>query len=158
MNRFLRFVPFPTRADRLGRLVLCSLAAGSLTLLGLWNPVENPGPRCCTMRLAFGLPCPLCGMTRGVALCMRGRFWDATIFNLLAVPTFLLCVGLCAKWGLECAVGRAVVVHPSGPWRITLYILLCIALLAGWIYLLAYRREDDFGQTWLGESLRVLGW
>ena len=35
---------------------------------------------------AFGIPCPLCGVTRGVALCLPGRPVEATSYNPLTVP------------------------------------------------------------------------
>jgi hypothetical protein len=158
MTRLFRIESIRDRTDRFGRLVQFSLAAMAFAAVAVWNPVVTPGPKCCMLRQAVGLPCPLCGMTRAVALCVRGQFWEATLFNLLAVPTFLLCIVLCLKWGLEFATGRGLVATPARPWRIALWTLVYIALLGNWAYLLAFRREDDFSQTWLGQALRMYGW
>ncbi|MCA1629525.1 MAG: DUF2752 domain-containing protein [Acidobacteria bacterium] len=39
----------------------------------------------CLFRRAFGLPCPACGMTRGVLLTLHGHFGDALRLNPAAV-------------------------------------------------------------------------
>jgi hypothetical protein len=49
----------------------------------------------CLFRRAFGLPCPACGMTRGVILTLRGQIVDALHVNP-AAPVLTLGVVLLA--------------------------------------------------------------
>jgi hypothetical protein len=49
----------------------------------------------CLFRRAFGLPCPACGMTRGVLLTLHGQFSDALRVNP-AAPVLTLGVALFA--------------------------------------------------------------
>ncbi|MGH7226554.1 MAG: DUF2752 domain-containing protein, partial [Gemmataceae bacterium] len=106
--------PFRDRSERLLRLQGFSLIALGVTTLVIWNPLTRPGPRICLLRQTVGLPCPLCGMTRGVALCLRGRFDEASRFNPLAGPVLVLAVMLAVKWAIEFASGRRIeVLFPS---------------------------------------------
>lgn len=51
----------------------------------------------CWLRLAFGIPCPLCGMTRATGLFLRGDFSGAWKMHalfylvLLFVPFYIFC-------------------------------------------------------------------
>ncbi len=45
---------------------------------------------CASLRI-FGMPCPLCGLTRGIgAIIMRGDVIAATTLNVLSVPVLVL--------------------------------------------------------------------
>jgi hypothetical protein len=148
--------PFPNARARAGRLQLVSLGLLAFGLLAVWNPVTHPGPRFCLMRNAVGLPCPLCGMTRGVALCLRGRFADATHYNPLAIPCVLVGLALLAKWSYEYLRGvRLELVWHRRATRLAFLTLCSLILLANWAYLLSYRREDDFASSALGLLLRA---
>lgn len=144
---------FDSPRRRAERLVWLVLAGGALLLLALWSPVDRPGPVLCTLRLAVGLPCPFCGVTRGVALCLLGRPDEASSFNPLTVPFFLAGLALMAVWAYEWLTGRQVRVR----WRRPLagLTLLGLILAANWAYLLLYRREDRFAGSWLGW---LIGW
>lgn len=96
----------------------------------------------------------MCGVTRGVSLCLRGRPVEASTFNLLAVPIFVLGVVLLMVWTIEYLANVRIVVTLTRPWRLLPSLLVTIALLAGWIHVLTYRREDDFAASWLGRLLR----
>jgi len=157
MTLILQVRPSPHRSHRLGRLQWLGCALAGFAVLAVWNPVAHPGPKCCLMRYAFGLPCPLCGMTRGVALCERGRFLEATAYNPLSVPALLLALGLCVKWSYEFSMNRSVEVVLRPAWRRAAWAAVYVALAAGWVYLLAFRREDDFAATWLGLLLSRFG-
>jgi len=157
MTPILQVRPSPHRTHRVSRLQWLGFALAGFVLLAVWDPVVHPGPKCCLLRYAVGLPCPLCGMTRGVALCERGRFLEATAYNPLAVPAFLLALGLCAKWAYEFTMNRSVEVVLRPAWRRSAWAVVYAALLAGWAYLLAFRREDEFAATWLGQLLRLFG-
>jgi hypothetical protein len=137
-------------AVRQRRLLWLALAGPALLLLACWNPVAYPGPVLCVSRLLCALPCPLCGATRGVALSLRGEFLLATEQHPLAVPITLLAIALLVGWSLEYLTGRRLV--PNCPTWVGL--LTGIALLPCWIYLLLYRREDNFAESILGLLIR----
>ena len=143
--------PFRDRSERLLRLQGFSTIALGVTTLVIWDPLTHPGPRMCLLRQTVGLPCPLCGMTRGVALCLRGRFHEASLFNPLAGPVLVLAVVLAAKWAIELASGRRFeVLLPAWVSRRLLQ-AASLLVLVNWIYLLIYRREDAFVTTLLGQ-------
>lgn len=148
--------PFRDRSERMLRLQGFSLIALGVTTLIIWNPVTQPGPRMCMLRHAVGLPCPLCGMTRGVSLCLRGRFDEASLLNPLAGPVLVLAVVLAVKWAIEFASGRRIAVLL--PARISRRVIpiAAVVVLVNWIYLLIYRREDPFLTTWLGQLWAVM--
>ena len=118
--------------------------------LCLWDPVTAPGPTLCLARLALALPCPLCGATRGVALCLRGRPLEASAYHPLAAVFALGGLALIARWSYEYVSGREVIIRWRRPWPL----LATAAVLAAWAYLLVYRREDDFAASWLGMMYR----
>ncbi|HEY7314213.1 MAG TPA: DUF2752 domain-containing protein [Gemmataceae bacterium] len=143
--------PFQHPSQRRFRLKAAGFIALGVGILSVWNPLTRPGPRLCLMRNAFGLPCPMCGMTRGVALCLRGQPLDSLDFNPLAGPVLVLAVLLAVKWIIEVGTGRRIdVVIPSWLWR-ALVCAGCIVLLVNWTFMLMYRREDPFDTTWLGQ-------
>jgi hypothetical protein len=146
--------PFDRPAERLGRLQRLSAALLGLTALAVWDPAAHPGPKLCLLRHAVGLPCPLCGMSRGVSCSLHGHFHQASTFNPLAVPVLLLALGLCVKWGLEYATGRRLDIHFSRRLLRAAVVVVHLAVLAAWAYLLRYRVEDDFAASWLGRLLR----
>jgi hypothetical protein len=150
----LRSRPFGHPAERLGRLQRLSFVLLGLTVLAVWDPVARPGPKVCLLRHAFGLPCPMCGVTRGVSSGLRGRFLEAVSFNPLALPLLVVAVFLAGKWGAEDTAGRRLDVVLSRGVRRAAAIVVSLAVLAAWVYLLLYRREDDFAACWLGRLLR----
>jgi hypothetical protein len=143
--------PFQHPWQRRFRLRAAGFIALGVGILAVWNPLAQPGPRVCLLRNATGLPCPLCGMTRGVALCLRGQPLDAAHFNPLAGPVLVLAVLLAVNWLIEFGTGRRnEVVMPS--WlRRTLIVAGWTVFLLNWAYMLIYRREDPFDTTWLGQ-------
>lgn len=70
-----------TRQAALARL---GLPAGALCLCALTDPDHPAGIILCPFRLLTGWPCPMCGMTRGVAALLRARFADAIGFHLFS--------------------------------------------------------------------------
>jgi hypothetical protein len=144
------------RSERLLRLQGVGLIALGITTLLIWNPLTQPGPKVCLLRHAVGLPCPLCGMTRGVALCLRGRFSDAAWFNPLAGPVLVLAIGLAFVWGIEFVGGRRFDAIAPRWLRRGGYHAFFLLMLANWIFLIAYRREDAFATTWLGQLWAML--
>lgn len=140
-----------SRSERLLRLQGVALIALGVTTLLIWNPVTQPGPKVCLLRYAAGLPCPLCGMTRGVALGLRGHPREALLYNPLAVPVLVLALAMAVVWGIEFVGGRRLdLIAP--PWlRRAWSHAMLLLVLANWIFLIAYRREDLFESTWIGQ-------
>jgi Protein of unknown function (DUF2752) len=141
------------RALRLQGVGLMSLGVG---VLAVWNPLTHPGPIVCLLRHAVGLPCPLCGMTRGVALSLRGHPLDASLYNPLTVPVLAAALVLAVKWSVEYVTRRQIdVVMPPRLYR-SLLLGVQLVFLASWAYLLLFRREDPFAACWLGRLLHTL--
>jgi hypothetical protein len=91
-----------TRSDRAApTAVLAIVAAGALCLaVGLSPAAATGGPVVCPFRLATGLPCPGCGMTRAWVFLAHGRVSDALAANpfvLVTVPAAVaLLIAVCA--------------------------------------------------------------
>ncbi|MFO0876340.1 MAG: DUF2752 domain-containing protein [Gemmataceae bacterium] len=151
-----RLRPFDSPRDRVARLSWIVLLGLVYLALALWNPTTHPGPVLCASRLAVALPCPLCGATRGVALCLRGRPVEASTYNPLSLPAALFGVGLLALWSFEYLSNREVEFLFRRPWRMVVLVGAHVAVLAAWVYMLVYRREDDFATSWLGQLLSAL--
>lgn len=69
---------------RVSALARMAIPAGALCACALIEPRQPPGWIVCPFRLLTGLPCPMCGMTRGLASLLRGRWTDAVGFHLLS--------------------------------------------------------------------------
>ncbi len=117
MSHLLHVRPCPHRAHRATRIQLLGCALAGFAVLAVWDPIAHPGPKCCALRWAVGLPCPACGMTRGVAMLERGRFLEALAYNPLAVPLFAAALVLCVKWAYEFWMNRSVEVVLRPAWR-----------------------------------------
>lgn len=77
-------------APRTGRLTE-PLAVGALGVAGL-IAVDPPdmGIPWCPSALIFGVACPLCGLTRGVARFVRGDIESSVVFHPMAWVVFLV--------------------------------------------------------------------
>ena len=65
-------------------LARLALPLGALGVCAVTDP-QHPGAFiACPFRVITGLPCPLCGMTRGVAALLRGRWQEALGFHLFS--------------------------------------------------------------------------
>lgn len=69
---------------RQAALARMAIPAGALCLCAATDPDAPPVWIVCPFRLLTGLPCPLCGMTRGLAALLRGRGQDAIAFHLFS--------------------------------------------------------------------------
>lgn len=81
-----------------GALILASLASLRLVATATTQRVFVYGRELtwtCLFRRTFGLPCPICGMTRGVLLTLHGQITDALRVNP-AAPALTLGVALFA--------------------------------------------------------------
>jgi hypothetical protein len=75
-----------------GALILASLASLRLTTTATTERVFVFGRELtwsCLFQRAFGVPCPLCGMTRGVLLTLQGQVLDALRVNPAAAALTL---------------------------------------------------------------------
>jgi hypothetical protein len=59
-------------------------------------PVELVPP--CPLRTITGIPCPMCGMTRGVTALVRGDFAHALLMNPASYLAIALAVLLLVQW------------------------------------------------------------
>jgi hypothetical protein len=152
--KLLRLLPLERPADRARRLVFLVIAGVALLVLTLWDPIAAPGPVICGARRAFGVPCPFCGVTRGVSLCLRGRPVEASGYNPLTVPIFVVGLGLMVVWAIEYIAGARIVMPLSARGTQLVIMVALVIVLAGWTWMLCYRREDEFSASWLGLALR----
>lgn len=147
-----------TRRFVRGRLLAAGLAL-ILPLAGwLYAPWAQTGPIVCGSRLLLGLPCPGCGLTRGVCAAARLHWGAATRFHPLAVPLTCGCLAVGVTAVVELVRGRR---YPwyrrfqSGGW---IWSLWGVLLLIYAVRLVAWTREgtltrDDFRQGWLYQRL-----
>lgn len=61
-----------------------AIPIGALCVCAATDPHLPNGWIFCPFRLATGLPCPLCGMTRGVASLLRGRWHEGVAYHLFS--------------------------------------------------------------------------
>jgi hypothetical protein len=95
--------------SKYSKLVLASLAFATVHGLAvLFDDFQN-GPIFCPFRLIFGIPCPMCGITRSIGALSRGQFDKSLHFNplgilvalcalLLALPSEKLLSALQRRW------------------------------------------------------------
>jgi hypothetical protein len=115
-----------TRLWTLGGLILL---AGSL-LLSQWTPSGKAEHSVCFVRQATQMPCPGCGLTRGIAALLKFDLWEAVrkhpLSPLFAAEAFLLWIW----WGLVAA--RRTSLPSSG--TINRFLILQAGLLiATWV-------------------------
>jgi len=72
-------------------VILAAGLAFSYLLPVLKQAGINPPSTCVSITL-FGIPCPLCGLTRAFGFLMRGDVSQAVSLNILSVPAFCLAV------------------------------------------------------------------
>jgi len=84
-------------AFRPATLVLLGLIVGSLLPL----PWLTAGPSLCPFKLATGLPCPGCGLTRSAVALLHGDPMTSLFFHPLGAPIIAVAVviGLVDAWG-----------------------------------------------------------
>ena len=153
MSVRVRMVPFVAQRDRAMRLPLIVVVGLAVLLVAVWNPVTTPGPVLCGARLAFGIPCALCGGTRGAALALRGEIGESIAYNPLSIPALLFASWLVLRASIEYVSGKQMVFEVPRRLRVAWPYLVTLALVATWVYLLMYRVEDDFDASWMGQMI-----
>lgn len=98
--------------------------------LPLW---KKPLPPSCTAQLLFGIPCPSCGMTRGMISMGHGNWQQAWHFNPAALLLFTFLV-LLVPWHLYQLARLRSGRPPWGNlWNFSPLILILIAMVAQWL-------------------------
>ena len=85
----------------IGSIILLHLAAFALLLSANLETVSFLGnvlPETCSWKSVYGIPCPTCGMTRGVVLALHGQLADSFEANrsapILVASALLIGCGL----------------------------------------------------------------
>ena len=73
------------------------VGAAGLVVLATWTPPDDASMSICLTRRALGLPCPGCGLTRGLAHLLQGNLEQAMTLHPLAP---LVAVDAAVGWGL----------------------------------------------------------
>jgi len=126
---------FP-RASRVPAWPRWSVAAVVAWLGLVWLiHLVAPGVVLCTLRRHTGLPCPTCGLTRGVTAILRGHVVHGLAYN----PLFLVVlVVITALLGARLLLARAPRLELGRRERRMAWALGGLLLLANWAYVIAY--------------------
>ena len=73
------------------------VGAAGLVVLATWTPTDDASMSICLTRRLLGLPCPGCGVTRGLAHLLQGNLARAMTLHPLAP---LVAVDAMVGWGL----------------------------------------------------------
>lgn len=114
-------------------IVLLWLALGSFSVL-LSLHLERV-VTLCVFKLATGLPCPTCGLTRGTLCLLRGSPDQAWLYNPLI---FSVSVLLVASVGLRILFGRSIKIHLSRTERVIVWVIAGILFALNWAYVIFY--------------------
>ncbi|MGV9857324.1 DUF2752 domain-containing protein [Gordonia sp. NPDC003425] len=134
----------PAAASRVGAGLVVAGGVAALAAACIITPYgADHGPELCPFRVATGLPCPGCGLTRSWVNLMHGDVGRAFAFNLFGPITLavtVIAVGL-AGWTL--VKGRGAVRR----WATPALTRVVIALVAVWI-IYGVARGVDAGFGW----------
>ncbi|MFP4107383.1 MAG: DUF2752 domain-containing protein [Phycisphaerae bacterium] len=87
----------------------------------------------CWFKTLLHIPCPACGLTRSGLSVLGGNLWKAFLYNpfwvlVIGMFLFLLCVRL--------ACGRWLTLQLTRSERIAAWIVISMAFMANWAYLI----------------------
>lgn len=78
------------------------MVAASATILIVGSCVRTSvfavGPTLCPIRVALGIPCPGCGITRGISAFLHGDIADSLAFNPMSPLVVLLAASVIANY------------------------------------------------------------
>jgi len=94
------------RPERRRKAVDAAICFGILAASFVYAPYAHDGPVLCPLRLATGIPCPACGLTRSFCALASGRPAEAFAEHLLGPPAFACTGVLGLLWSYEAAAGR----------------------------------------------------
>lgn len=110
------------------------LGAAGLGVLAAWGPPGDGALSICLTRRGLGLPCPGCGLTRGLAHLVQGNLAQALAMHPLAPLVALDAVAGWGLWGL--VVHGLVAAPPARAVRLVLLAQLAV-FVALWLGRLA---------------------
>ena len=149
----IRKSPSPSSFYRASRVQWFSFGLMGAALMFFWNPLVNGGPVICLARLLFAVPCPACGVTRGTSLTFRGHPVEALQYNPLIWLVLLSGAWLMGKWTWEFLSNLKINLAWAPPLDRWGKGLVFTVITVNWVYLLIYRREDDFTDSWMGKLI-----
>ena len=76
------------------------LGAAGLAVLAVWTPPDDGSLSLCLTRRGLGLPCPGCGVTRGLAHLLQGDLGRAMALHPLSPLVLADAAAGWAVWGL----------------------------------------------------------
>ena len=102
--------PASTAASPRSRPRIAAFAALSVAFAAaaLWRPADDGLPLC-TLKVATGVSCPGCGMTRGLAAIGRGEVASSVKYHAFAPIVAVAAVATWAGLGLGFVTGRSIV-------------------------------------------------
>ena len=116
-----------------GSIALLLIVAAALV------PLDRLGLRC-PLRVVAGLPCPTCGGTRAFCAMSRLHFAEGFAWNPLAAAGWV-CAALFVPYAaVVCVLGRRRlrVIDVTNGQRRAIALLVLLALLANWAYVIAH--------------------
>lgn len=98
--------------------------------------ITSNGEPFCLFKRFFDIPCPGCGISRGVSAIFRGHFIEALRYNLLSYPVVLGAI-LVVFWN-ACDLIRSQDTFLKAFHRIKIgrvgFVILLLLTIANWIY------------------------
>ena len=92
------------------------------------------GVTLCPMKRFLGVPCPTCGTTRAVVLLVKGRFAEAFSMQPLAVAALCASAVLLPAAMVSARVRGVMRMAAKSP---VPWVVVAVALLANWVYVVA---------------------
>ena len=77
---------------------LRAAAAAMLAIAAVWPLLPTLDATTCPLRLVTGIPCPFCGMTRGVVAAVHGDFIASLVLNPGAIVILFLGIAVLVTW------------------------------------------------------------
>ena len=115
------------------RIIAFAGLTAVLALGAVWEPSDTGIPTC-AMRLSTGMPCPGCGMTRGLAALLKGRTDDSFRYHAFAPIVTVLAIGAWAALGLGFLTGKNYLPNLNARGMTIVLITFIASFLAYWIY------------------------
>jgi len=123
-------VPGSQRPDLGLEMALASVCVAALGAAAIGTAVEDPpaGPVLCPFRLATGLPCPFCGLTRSLLAAGQGE-WRLSLDHHVLGPFVLMLAAMLLPLSVRAIAQRKPLVWP--PFALG---TLSLVLIAGWAF------------------------
>jgi hypothetical protein len=103
-------------------------------ILGIaWEPADTGIPMC-AVRLSTGVPCPGCGMTRGLAALLKGRAMESLEYHAFAPVVAVAAIAAWSALGIGLLAGRNLLPNVNARGVTILLIGFVASFLAYWLY------------------------